>query len=902
MVALCLFSACSDDLVQKRPSGSPDSSHQDAEIGLSDTSDVMADAPSPNACGGQGVLHFNSAAANTGDPCGPCGDGHLSCDGLDDLQCTAASIEPCAQELCGGVECQPEEVCYDGNCFVSCSDDGECTPPSVCFNSMCVEDPCAVTSCDPNQACYDGSCFDTCNDDGDCTPPSICFNDKCVEDPCVVTSCDPTQACYVGSCFDTCNDDGDCTPPSICFNAMCVDDPCVVTSCDPTQACYVGSCFDTCNDDGDCTPPLVCYNNMCVGGDIICLDVQCPPGSTCVAGDCVLDDPCDSITCKEGKICRDGACFDECLETGCPDGSTCQPEGCVKDELLPPARFICETVGTVLVLDWEPSQTSDELIAYRVYEVVDGLPTVVLDEVDPTQTSYVISEVVDASVYYLVTAVYAVGTDEVESEPSNVGGCLPTEPSNLAVEVGDQGAALVFDNDSGPGIFFTYYAVYAAGRFDELGPQTKFSVLSVVCEADALQCGLRLEGLLPDTYYTAFVVTQNDVGTSSEPPVTGSYVEFLTTKGNVSQANHWFFGSRIGLDFSTGQPVAVTSAMVTSGGTAVMSGPDGKLLFYTNGGPPGNPAAIFGDDDAVMWPIVSGCSESLQAAIAIPLLGLDDHYVAFTTDCEANSFVNGSHYYVVAFEKEDGVGFNQQSVSGSVSDSGRGSVIDSGLVGLDFGGALAAVRHVNGEGYWIIMYSNRFSTFHTFLVSGSSFDQGRLVLEPGPDSTFDLGSTGHAAMIRLSPNKLRLALALNDNGYLFNFDPSTGIVSEPVELRMEIGAVEFSHDCKYLYVTRAEDGAKTGFKDLVRFNLLVWPLDAQDFGRTEAAGFGAMQRAPDGNIYVARDSADGYLGAITSVGKDREVFLDHGLHVEGYNGEPGLPNFPSDMVGVCKTK
>ena len=72
------------------------------------------------------------------------------------------------------------------------------------------------------------------------------------------------------------------------------------------------------------------------------------------------------------------------------------------------------------------------------------------------------------------------------------------------------------------------------------------------------------------------------------------------------QGNVWHFGNKVGLDFSTGEPVEITdSEIVTYEGCASMSDCEGNLLFYTNGGGRlpgyGNPGMIWNRNNEVMY-------------------------------------------------------------------------------------------------------------------------------------------------------------------------------------------------------------------------------------------------------------------------------------------------------------
>src|SRR5580765_3875621 len=52
---------------------------------------------------------------------------------------------------------------------------------------------------------------------------------------------------------------------------------------------------------------------------------------------------------------------------------------------------------------------------------------------------------------------------------------------------------------------------------------------------------------------------------------------------NTNQNKVWVFGTRAGLNFNTGSPVAISTNINTTEGCASVSNSSGSLLFYTDG-------------------------------------------------------------------------------------------------------------------------------------------------------------------------------------------------------------------------------------------------------------------------------------------------------------------------------
>jgi hypothetical protein len=107
-------------------------------------------------------------------------------------------------------------------------------------------------------------------------------------------------------------------------------DPCRGVQCPPGHTCV----------DGQCN--AVCFSNRCA--DVVCprgqfcesstgecyplplCDDPCPEGRLCVQF-CAQPDPCEDVHCEPGMRCEDGVCVpDFCRDVRCPFERYCQPE------------------------------------------------------------------------------------------------------------------------------------------------------------------------------------------------------------------------------------------------------------------------------------------------------------------------------------------------------------------------------------------------------------------------------------------------------------------------------------------------------------------------------------------------------------------------------------------------
>jgi gliding motility-associated-like protein len=303
------------------------------------------------------------------------------------------------------------------------------------------------------------------------------------------------------------------------------------------------------------------------------------------------------------------------------------------------------------------------------------------------------------------------------------------------------------------------------------------------------------------------------------------------------QANVWYFGNRVGVDFNSGSPVALSiSSMNTLEGCASISDTAGNLLFYTDG------ITIWDRTHAVMMngSGLKGDPSATQSGIIIPYPGDPDKYFVFTVDerLRASPPHKGFHYSMVEMNLNGGLGMvtnkNIQLLS-SVTEKVTG------------------VGHCNSGDIWVVTHGWNNNRFYSYLVTSSGISTSPVVSAVG---SVHGGIPGNSqGYMKASPDGRRLAVAISwtETVQVFDFNSQTGVVSNPVTYSYPTSfhpyGLEFSSSGDLLYVSSANQG-------ISQINLIsnvTTPMTASSCT--------ALQLAPDNKIYIGRGARLGTINA-----------------------------------------
>lgn len=303
-----------------------------------------------------------------------------------------------------------------------------------------------------------------------------------------------------------------------------------------------------------------------------------------------------------------------------------------------------------------------------------------------------------------------------------------------------------------------------------------------------------------------------------------------TVFGQAGPGSNWYFGEHAGLSFNSGTPVALSGGqLVTQEGCASISDANGNLLFYTNGvsvwnknhQQTPNGFGLLGDDS------------STQSAVIVSKPGSSGHYYIFTVDLGWTG---------LAYSEFD------MALAGGLGDvvAGQKNII---LIG-NTTEKLTAVGNAAGNGYWIMVHQGNSNRFMAFSVTAGGVNST-------PVDSY-IGTNCGGALIgymKIASTGKKLALAVMDMsiGEVFDFDPATGKVTNPLtlpDISTSYG-VEFSPDAKKLYIASLCPGVIYQY-DLSAGSSTAILNSKKAVGTQNVSCGGALQLAPDGKIYACR--------------------------------------------------
>jgi len=357
---------------------------------------------------------------------------------------------------------------------------------------------------------------------------------------------------------------------------------------------------------------------------------------------------------------------------------------------------------------------------------------------------------------------------------------------------------------------------------------------------------------------------------------------FSCLKLNAQQDNYWYFGDFAGLSFSGGSPTVLTNgAMSAFEGCATISDDNGILQFYTNGN-------MVWNRNHVPMPngnSLNGDGAATQTAIIVPAPGIPTQYYIFTVD--TNGGPRGLCYSIV-----------DMTLNGGTGDL----TIKNVLLETPVTEKLTAIRHGNGIDAWVLVHGWNSSTFSAYRLTATG-------INPVPaTSTIGINHGGifnnSHGYLKASADAKKIACAIRGQNTVevFDFNNATGAISNAVTI--PIGSqpygIEFSPNNQYLYTSLTNNPGIIRQFDLnsgSAANIIASGVNVASF-----AGFlGALQRGPDGKIYVCQFQSTS-LATINNpdVAGTGCNFTPNSIFLNGRIGRYGLPNFLQSFVIVAE--
>jgi hypothetical protein len=318
----------------------------------------------------------------------------------------------------------------------------------------------------------------------------------------------------------------------------------------------------------------------------------------------------------------------------------------------------------------------------------------------------------------------------------------------------------------------------------------------------------------------------------------------------------WVFGYNVGIDFSSGAPVAITPSIMTNEGVCAISDADGNLMFYSNGNNIWNADYDIMPSGASLLP--TDPSSSSQAAVIVPMPGNEDRYYVFSLE-------------IVEFTGITAPGRLYYSVVDMTLDGGLGDVVP-GMSGILVDSALdEKMITIQGEcnNVWLIVHSRLANEYFSYEITEDGVSSTPVVSVIG-DGTMDM-SYGKG-VIKASHDRTKIASANNYYNHptspftkgpsmleYYDFDPVTGQISgryvlvgptSPYYDAHVFYGVCFSPNDSLLYATTQQGG-------LLQFNLAAGDMDAIvgsaiNLNGSSSPQYGDLQTAPNGKIYISQ--------------------------------------------------
>jgi PKD repeat protein len=347
------------------------------------------------------------------------------------------------------------------------------------------------------------------------------------------------------------------------------------------------------------------------------------------------------------------------------------------------------------------------------------------------------------------------------------------------------------------------------------------------------------------------------------------------------EANSWYFGWQIAVDFNAGAPVALNnSAMNQYEGCSSLSDKNtGAILFYTDG------QSVYTASHTVMpnGTGLTGEQSSAQSALIVPMPGTSTQYYIFTAGEYFSAGVAGYRYSIVDL-----------SLNGGLGDV---TATKNVLLYAPACEKLCGVKNAAGTGYWMATHEFTGNNFVMFEVTAVGVSAPHVV----PCGTSYSGTEPIGCM-KFSPDGTRLATVLSGQNMaeVYDFNASTGDVTNPLTIgpvagNLYVYGISFSPNGNLLYVSEENSNFLSQF-DVTLGSAAAITASNVNVGSTSQPAFQTLQLAPDGKLYCTNNGSF-FLGVVNAPDSAGVAcnYVDAGFNLNGLTVGYGLPGFVESL-------
>jgi hypothetical protein len=334
-----------------------------------------------------------------------------------------------------------------------------------------------------------------------------------------------------------------------------------------------------------------------------------------------------------------------------------------------------------------------------------------------------------------------------------------------------------------------------------------------------------------------------------------------------ANANLWYFGLSLGLNFSTSPPTVLSGGNTFGAGYNVESSASitdslGNLLFLASG------PTLYNGNLAPQGTALSTTLDAAQGNLIIPVPGTKNQFYNFTVDAVTSTCCSscqwgsnrGSRYRIITATGGGNISISAEMTTGTLA-------ADTNTAECQVG-----IPKSNGKDYWWITHNRGSNQFNVYSVTNAGVTLS---------NTYSLGysftNCSYTSLLQVNTCYNQIALTVDGTVSIFTFDNVAGGITNAQQWTLaDAYGVEYSTNNKYLYVSQGVSGGNPQ-------NIYQYDVSSGVAATIAATGVslgstygglgksGHLQLAPDGNIYVAQMSSYSaanypqYIGAITNI-------------------------------------